>query len=258
MIGSDYLTAFAADGREGVASQLENILAEASEKGSGDDITLGLLRRVTGDENSSGQSRVLLASVDTHAERPEEAHDTSANNADPDRALLPLRKRVAWLSAAVVQTALVAISSLALSLFILRAQIKREQPLAKQPVSETVGPKEAPVVSEAATVPPLTLRINSRVVIALHEGTIITAKQLGLDPQAVGEEVARVELAGGRQQLALVNNSKTHWTVISQQKQVSISPESIAPLANGMLIYFDSRHCAAVESANAVQRGEQE
>ena len=30
MIGSDYLTAFAVDGREGVASQLENILSEAS------------------------------------------------------------------------------------------------------------------------------------------------------------------------------------------------------------------------------------
>ncbi|HEV3220125.1 MAG TPA: PP2C family serine/threonine-protein phosphatase [Candidatus Acidoferrales bacterium] len=54
-IGADFLAMARARGLDGVAERLPGILREASEKGSGDDVTFGIMRREDGEEDDMAE-----------------------------------------------------------------------------------------------------------------------------------------------------------------------------------------------------------
>jgi hypothetical protein len=249
MIGRDYLEMFRVHGRQGLEGQLKEILTEASAKGSGDDITVGLLEQICGTQETETQVRESGKHFETALNPP----DMTTDSRELGVAFAALRQRVHWFLAALVLTALLSIASLGVSLYNLKAQVA----LSNHAAPDLHKQHALPLASKDTEVPALVLRITpGSPPIPLSEGTIIIAEQAGLDSQAFGEEVARIEVISGRHELSILNNSKRGWIMIpAKGKQQGIRPGAEADLTEGATIKFDSQHVVTVENAPVVEPG---
>jgi hypothetical protein len=245
-IGRDYLAMLNAEGYEGVEQQLKDILTEASTKGSGDDITLGLLgRKIGGEENllMRETAKPLNAESTSSVGRSAELSDIAREQVQKlEAANDTLSRRLRWLTVCFAISLLFSIASLGVSVWAAkRAMEKIALPVTdlKSPQRQSRAPTNVP---DEAKMPVFMMRLDSETTpVPLKDGMTISAGEAGLDPTEFGDAIASFQSGPGNRGLVIVNRSRKNWKVVlpSGHKQLLGEDESIL-LRKGMIIIFDA------------------
>jgi hypothetical protein len=127
-IGPDFLAMARADGLTGVGGQLPGILQEASEKGSGDDVTFGIMRRVDGEEGDMGENvpRAEWESLRTRL----------------DSRLQMIEQRLALQWRMLIVALVLAVAALAVGIALKVPKILPGNPVVNPPSSTTANPPD--------------------------------------------------------------------------------------------------------------------
>jgi hypothetical protein len=240
MIGGDYLEMLRTSGSDHVAKDLNDILMEASTKGSGDDITVGLLKRVSEDKEEIKLSHDS-ESVNFVA-RPARTEIASQAQNQGTAGVELLRHRIRWLGVGVFISVVLSLSSL----FVAMSKQKPSLPPARETATD-VPPPQTPVAGAPAvsaqgtdTAPASTgfiIRFGSGSdALPLYLQVPITTEQAGLDPGVFGENLAVVKQ--GENGLEVVNKSKTDWVVDMERGKKRVKPQHAVRLVGGMHIHF--------------------
>jgi serine/threonine protein phosphatase PrpC len=231
LIGRDYLEMIRERGVEPMKEELPAILEEASKKGSGDDITLGILRRER--RAGSGSSR---SEVPTNAEfirLKNEYTGQAAKLRTLEAEYQRSQKTLKQFKGLVLMVAVLA--ALGVGALLLRSW-KPSPPVTISDPSEK--PKEPGKPAATAARPTeWALVLDSGQNVPLKARTKITSKDLGIDnKQTVIAEVS----ADGRQ---LKNLSKVSWQVLSQGLKLDVGPQE--PLSLKANIHIDFHGASA-------------
>ncbi len=231
-IGHDYLNLIREDGLDVLAEDLPNILTEASEKGSGDDITLSLMVsdsayaappvvvESTAEPAVAGNAETAAVPAEPRRLTPEYARSerSTAQYKVPESVPPPQRSRFS--SAKLRMLALLMI--LPVGGFLVQhfaRPPKKTTVKASSPVSAPVS-TPVPKSSEAPRAKEWVLRVGSGAPIPLRLGTKITVGQLfGTEDSKLYADVIR-DTNGV---LRLRNRSQDPWTVEPPEKGVGVA-----------------------------------
>jgi len=210
-VGSDYLNLLRQFGAEKVEAQLEHILSEASRKGSGDDITLGMLERLGGP---------VAAGPPPAAESQPEPQAQAGNSppAVPVEGTAPRRQRVIHgYRAALITAILLVAAGIALAWW---------RPPAVAALFHGGAGHGAPV-----------LRLPGGERVALKAGTVLSAEQLRLKPPFEGPVL---EVASSDAGLVLRNRSGREWRAAGPNgaEPRSVGVRDSVPARNGERVFF--------------------
>jgi hypothetical protein len=141
-IGADFLAMARAHGLSGVSDRLPGILREASEKGSGDDVTFGIMRREDGDEEDDVGEKERKAEMESLRTRL-------------DARLQAIERRISVQMWLLIFALVLAVAALAVGLASHAPSLFPVKPAVSQPVNPT-GPdtgKNPPAVTQPSTKP---------------------------------------------------------------------------------------------------------
>ncbi len=238
LIGRDYLDMIHEMGLETVRGQLPEILKEASEQGSGDDITLGLLARSLQGSARAELPRVPASTPSFVEETLEAPNDASI----PGRSGAPGWRRVCARSIlpALALTFVVTVAYLGWGALGDSAGTSAGPP---------VGAAGAPRPNQAAWV----LAFDSEELLWLKPGATITAGDLKLAPAGENAEasapVAEVLDSGGETRLK--NVSQTAWKVtVPSSKDRMVEPGNAIALKEGDRIDLGPVHVTVRRLSN--------
>jgi len=208
-VGSDYLELLRQFGAEKVLAQLEHILSEASRKGSGDDITLGMLQRTAG---------AVEAAVEQPAMTPQSQPRSEPQPEPPGGGSAPRREPMLHTSKlALVALILLAAAGIALACW---------RPPAVAALFRSMAGHRAPA-----------LRLPGGEQVALKAGTVLSAAQLRLKPPFDGPVL---EVVSSNQGLLLRNRSGREWSAAgpkgAEPRQIGIRDS--VPARNGERVFF--------------------
>ncbi|MBS1850458.1 MAG: protein phosphatase 2C domain-containing protein [Acidobacteria bacterium] len=226
-IGRDYLQMLGERGLEGVLAELPAILEEASAKGSGDDITLGLLQRHTGAQprvaarqtGSSGQEvQKLQAEL---AAQGASFHQLQASYAKTRKSLLYWQ-----IAVGVLALAILALAGLA---HFRKHPEKTQAPVAlakpapgdKKPLARAPGESRWMLHTDSGTDLPLT------------SGSKITTKDFGLL-----RDDALAEVSAEDNGVELKNISSSKWKITEDGKNREVEKNASLRLKNNQQINF--------------------
>jgi serine/threonine protein phosphatase PrpC len=264
-VGKDYLSLIRRHGSEKVEAQLEHILSEASRKGSGDDITLGMLERV-GAAPEHPQSEARAAPAGEPA--PEAASSASKSAAQQARRADVLDWDSEPTPAAVAAAAAAPAPARA------RQEMPGRMPPAPMPAMRHTGETTAPValrrklmryqialavvgvlavigIALAVLKPPIPwfhrhgsqalpasgVRLSDHHIVEFTPGAVLDAALLRLKPPFKGEILA-VEMDHGK--LMLHSRTSSEWSVSSpgdQHPRKVKSGDSVAVSKGDRLIF---------------------
>jgi serine/threonine protein phosphatase PrpC len=228
-IGQDYLEIIRQQGIASLAEELPDILTEATQQGSGDDITLAIMQDDLGPAVPTKTPRPLM----TASSKSALIEQLKARHSSQQQKLQELamkveetRKDNQRLRNAIL---LLVTAAIAITVWIFRARIFPHGP-ATTPIAPTMG---KPVVEKkAATVMPAhkgiitewTLRVNGKDLI-LHKPFTITNEMIHpetkTDPKGMYAEVASLT---NDDSLSLINHSQVdNWKVAGHTKKVGDS-----------------------------------
>jgi len=225
-VGSDYLNLLRQFGAEKVEAQLEHILSEASRKGSGDDITLGMLERLGGavaadappavESQSKSQSR-RESQTDAQSQSQPKSQTKSQPPAPIDGTVPRLQRAIHGYQVALVAAILIAASGIALACW---------RPPAIAALFRGVGGHRAPA-----------LRLPGGERVALKAGTVLSAAQLRLKPPFEGPVL---EVASSETGLVLRNRSGREWSAAGPggAERHSVDVRDSVPARNGERVFF--------------------
>lgn len=226
-VGSDYLNLLRQFGAEKVEAQLEHILGEASRKGSGDDITLGMLERLGGAVAvPTPEPAVRSQSKSQPQAQPQAQFQTQAQpQAQPEsQPRAPADGTVTRLPHALhgYQVALAAVILLAAA----GAALAYWRPPAIAALFRGVAGHGAPA-----------LRLPGGERVALRAGTVLSAAQLRLKPPFDGPVL---EVASSETGLLLRNRSGREWSAAGPggAEPHSVGVRDSVPARNGERMFF--------------------
>jgi serine/threonine protein phosphatase PrpC len=233
LIGRDYLDMVRERALRAVAEELPEILEEASAKGSGDDITLGILQRErqrNGTHQSATELKVEVRRVKVdYDNQAKKIQALESENAAQKKSMRQLRAIVATLLA----TALIALAA-----FYCRFQPPRGGSAPSHP--ERPGVRR-PIASPAAPVDQLFLDVmspGSTSRLTLNPGAVITRHQLN---PADKDRTRVAEVKADASALYLNNLSAKSWNVTLGNGTVQrFRPGDQVPLVSGTTIDFGS------------------
>jgi hypothetical protein len=248
-IGGDYLNLVREEGLDALSEDLPTILAEASQEGSGDDITLGIL---LGD--ISYDAPVALPDGATPAMKATPAANVIMPGGVTAAAGLPLRRwRLSAQQARVIAVVVVIIAGGLFAQYFGKGISLSRKPDARRPAVGDKEPAAAPASGGPAAQGNVqwVLEMGSGRSFPLKPGEKITAgtllqlKKDNPDRKKIYAEVAK----GANGVLELINHSDDPWTVQlpnATEPQPPVGKEDKVPLANGVTVTFRSGVSATI------------
>jgi hypothetical protein len=227
-IGPDYLQ-LVRDRGAALATDLSDILSEASSRGSGDDITLGMLIREGATAGAARQPGTLEdGSLAGRVAMLEESlanlrHQHQAELRRAEERLNTVKRRG---DRATMMMILALAAAVAFGIPVIKGLYVTRVKAASGAAGPVPAAREKPSVPDAVG-RELILNVNSPAgarSLTLQEGTQFTAEQVGVDPKQFGDgPIGKVALTKNGE-LELLNSSKTTWkyttAVSSADKQL--------------------------------------
>lgn len=226
-VGSDYLNLLRQFGAEKVVAQLAHILSEASRKGSGDDITLGMLDRLGGpvaadappEVDAKKQSQPKPESqAKSEAKSQPQSQPAAPNPVQLDETVPRLQRKIHGYRIALVAAILIAASGIALAYW-------------RPPMVAALFPRAGGRRSPA-------LRLPGGARVALKAGTVLSAEQLQLDAPYEGPVL---EVASSDAGLILRNRSGKAWRAAGPggvESPHSLGARDSVPAVIGERVFF--------------------
>jgi serine/threonine protein phosphatase PrpC len=218
-IGADYLDIVRKQGIDALSEELPGILTGASEEGSGDDITLGVLHRVgSGSGHATGKmpamSAAATAAEPTNGSGPSPAAPPDSRRPQPKIRLD--RNKLYWIAGSLILA--LAISLLAFRYYMVvccspPVKVPQQQQQTQQPVKAkgASAASSSPVAAAAPRALALQTGAGTRIQTSSGDKILFPA----LDPSSEASELpyAEVRKSASTGKLELVNLSDDVWTV---------------------------------------------
>mgnify|MGYP002777881610 CR=1 FL=1 len=247
--GRDYLRWLEAEGMAAVMNQLDAILSETSQQGSGDDITLGMIQCLsTGQEQPGGTDRTVPHRAVTPKSTPTlpltQRERFAVTRLEPTQqsfskvsTIRPLgAEKMQALQRGMIGSLLLSLLALGLSSYSLWLQLQKA-PTAV-PSAAPLQPTNSPLPS-----PAIHLKLSSEVMIPLQPGGQLYLNQGRISSMPLqGDQlpIAVVVLVPGSERLALKNLSQQVWQIThANGAQQTLAPQQQIEMENQLQLRFD-------------------
>jgi hypothetical protein len=260
-IGADYLQLLRQQGIDAVAQDLPNILSQASQEGSGDDISVALLlsdsvigeeakKQVPGVAPKSVKSEMIHELTEQHARQQKALSELTQRVEQAHRENHRLRRTLLWAAFVVLAAAAFLTRHYWIERLTHGAPDKphvsrRSDPEAGRGAHGDPLPSDLPVSSHAED--SWTLRIAERQSVPLPKGAQILGGQILGVPAKAGDLYA--EVAQDKSGLELINRSPDTWTATtaSGKKHSQVKKGDSVILAAGTRIVFEPGKSGVLE-----------
>uniref|UniRef100_B8HT04 PPM-type phosphatase domain-containing protein n=1 Tax=Cyanothece sp. (strain PCC 7425 / ATCC 29141) TaxID=395961 RepID=B8HT04_CYAP4 len=248
--GRDYLRWLEAEGMAAVMNQLDGILSETSQQGSGDDITLGMIQCLsTGQERPGGADRTVPHRAVTPKSTPTlpltQRERFAATRLGPTQrsfsrvsTIRPLEaEKMQALQRGMIGSLVLSVLALGVSIYSLWLQLQKAPPAV--PAAATPSPPVNSPLPWAA----IYLKLSGEGAIPLRSGGQLYLNQgrISLMPlQGDQLPIAAVVLVPGSERLALKNLSQQVWQIThANGARQTLAPQQQIEMENQLQLRFD-------------------